>query len=86
MNQVFYITEEEKREILARRLEMERKANRKEMSATEIYHILIGILMAAVSILALYLSATIDGEFIIFTFLCGFMSLVCFCTKKEMEN
>jgi hypothetical protein len=80
---VMYVTEEEKRAILRQRLEAERKANRKRMSANQFQHMIAGIIMAIMAIVTFYLSIKIDGEFIIFTIVCGFMSLVCFGAREE---
>ena len=83
---VMYVTEEEKREILRNRLEAERKANRKHMSANQKQHMIAGILMLIMALVTFYLSVNMDGEFIIFTIVCGFMSLVCFGAREEGET
>ena len=83
---VFYITEEEKQAILRQRLEAERKANRKRISETQRNHILTGIIMLLMAFVGFYLSMEMDGEFIIITIICGFMSLVCFGAREEEEE
>lgn len=76
---VFYITEEEKLTILRNRLEAERKANKKHLSANEKLHRFLGALLLIFAVIFL----AIGGEGIIGTIICAFMALVCFGAREE---
>ena len=76
---VFYITEEEKRAILRQRLEAERRANRKRLTAYERQYRILGMIGVILAIASL----CIGGEAIIGTILCGFLAVVGFLAKEE---
>ena len=77
---VFYISEEEKQTILRQRLEAERKANRKKLSAYEKTHRLAGTCMLIVAVLAL---VVFGAEGICYSIMCGLFSIIGFTAKEE---
>lgn len=77
---VFYITEEEKRYVLNRRMEEERKANRKRMTAYEMEHRIAGIALLVLAVLA-YL--VFGMESIIICIMCGLFAIMALCAREE---
>lgn len=79
---VFYITEEEKRYVLDRRMEHERKANRRRMTAHEKNHRILGWIGVGMALVCLY----IGGELIIGSILFGFLSILGFSAREEVRE
>lgn len=79
---VMYVTEEEKKRILDMRMEQERKANKKRLTAYEKHHRIIGWIAVGMALICLY----IGGELIIGTFVCGFLAIVGFSAKEEVRE
>ena len=76
---VFYISEEEKQVILRRRLELERKANKKRLTEYERTHRILGVIMLILALFCL----CIGGEMIIGTILCSFFAVIGLLAKEE---
>lgn len=79
-NSVFYITEEEKLRVLKARMEQERKAKRKNVSAYVKQHRLLGALMFLLGIACLFFG--MPGV----TILCAFFGVAGFLAKEEDEE
>ena len=76
---VMYVTEEEKKAILRQRLEAERKANKKRMTAYERQYRILGVIMLIMALFCLY----IGGEMIIGTILCSFFAVIGLLAREE---
>ena len=76
---IMYITEEEKKAILRQRMEAERKANKKRMTAYERQYRILGVIMLIMALFCLY----IGGEMIIGTILCSFFAVIGLVAKEE---
>lgn len=75
-----YVTEEEKQRVLRARLEAERKANRKKLTAYERTHRIAGITLLILAVLAL---VVFGAEGIGYSVLCGLFSIIGFVAKEE---
>ena len=79
-NTVMYVTEEEKLRVLKARMEQERKAKRKNLSAYVKQHRIAGVCMFGLGILCLFLK--MPGV----TLLCAFFGVAGFLAKEEDEE
>ena len=79
---VFYITEEEKRYVLDRRMEEERKANRRRLTTHEKNHRILGWIGVGMALVCLY----IGGELIIGSIVFGFLSILGFSAREEVRE
>ena len=77
---VMYVTEEEKKRILDMRMEQERKANRKRMTAYEMEHRIAGIALLVLAVLA-YL--VFGMESIVICIMCGLFAIMALCAREE---
>lgn len=79
---VMYVTEEEKKRILDMRMEEERKANRRRMTAHEKNHRILGWIGVGMALVCLY----IGGELIIGSIIFGFLSILGFSAREEARE
>lgn len=79
---VMYVTEEEKKRILDMRMEEERKANRRRMTAHEKNHRILGWIGFGMALVCLY----IGGELIIGSIVFGFLSILGFSAREEVRE
>ena len=78
-NTVMYVTEEEKLRVLKARMELERKARRKSVSAYVKQHRIAGMIMFVLGIICLFLG--MPGATILF----AFFGAAVFLVKEEDE-
>lgn len=79
-NQIMYVTEEEKLRVLKARMEEERKARKRNVSAYVKQHRIAGTCMFGLGIVSLFLG--MPGV----TILCSFFGVAGFLAKEEDEE
>ncbi len=78
---VFYITEEEKLRVLRKRMDAERKARKRNVSAYVKQHRFLGTCMIGLALVCLLLGIFVDASFFGLILVCAFFSAAAFSAK-----